>query len=97
MAIEVLGVVFVIVLLPIQALVTLCPGAKMSTTDPKLLKLARESAMVVSPTVMTEGARAGLVDAPLTFLLPAATVTWMLARVSCVGVMSLNNVCQCGK
>ena len=56
MAIKVLGVVFVIVLLPIQALVTLHSGVKMSMTDPKLLKLAQESVMVVSPTVMMEGA-----------------------------------------
>ena len=79
MAIKVLGVVFVIVLLLIQVLVTLCSGVKMSTTDPKLLKLAQESTMVVLPTVMMEGAQAGLVDIPLTFLLPAATVMWMLA------------------
>ena len=82
--------VFVALLLPIQALVTLCPGAKISTTEPKLLKLARASAMVVAPTVMAEGARAGLVDAASTLLLPAATVTWMPARVSYVADDELN-------
>ena len=61
------------VLLPIQALITFWPGAKISTTEPKLEKDARASAIVLAPTVMAEGARAGLVDAASLLSLPAAT------------------------
>jgi len=47
--------------LPIHELVTNAPGAKISTTGPKLDQEAFASAMVVAPTVMTSGTRAGLV------------------------------------
>lgn len=45
----------------------------MSTTEPKLEKEARASAMVEAPTVTALGARAGEVDAASTLELPAAT------------------------
>jgi hypothetical protein len=81
-AIDVPEIVFVAVELPIQALVMLWPGAWISTTEPKLLKLAFVSAIVVAPTVMADGARAGETFAAFWFSLPAATVTWTPARVS---------------
>lgn len=61
--------------LSIQALMIFCPGAKMSTAAPKLDAGVRASAMVVAPTVMAEGARAGEVFEELEFSFPAATVT----------------------
>ena len=66
-------ILLVAVVLPIQALMTFCPGAKISTTDPKLENEARASAMVEAPTVLAEAARAG--DVPLASALsfPAAT------------------------
>lgn len=45
----------------------------MSTTEPKLEKEARTSAIVLAPTVLAEGARAGEVFAALALSLPAAT------------------------
>ena len=45
----------------------------MSTTEPKLEKEARASAIVLAPTVLAEGARAGEVFAALALSLPAAT------------------------
>ena len=65
----------VAVVLPIQELVTPWPGAKTSTTEPKFENEARASEMVLAPTVIAEGARAGEVLAALTLSLPAATVT----------------------
>lgn len=44
---------------PIQVEVILVPGAKISTTDPKLEKFDRVSVISVAPTVITAGARAG--------------------------------------
>lgn len=52
-AIEVPEMVRVAVEEPTQALVTLTPGAKTSTTSPKLEKLARLSLMSVAPIVQT--------------------------------------------
>ena len=52
---------------------TFSPGAKMSTTEPKLEKEARASAIVLAPTVLAEGTRAGEVFAALALSLPAAT------------------------
>lgn len=72
---EVPEMLLVSVLLPIQELMTLWPGAKMSTTLPKLENEARASPIVVAPTVMAEGARAGDVFAALALSFPAATVT----------------------
>lgn len=65
--------VFVAVSLPIHALVTLVPGAKMSTTEPKLEKDAMLSETVEAPTVFSVGARAGLVLLASEASLPAAT------------------------
>ena len=64
------------VLLPIHALITFSPGAKMSTAEPKLEKEARASAIVLAPTVLAEGTRAGEVFAALALSLPAAT--WIM-------------------
>ena len=75
-------IVFVAVLLSDHALVMPWPGAKMSTTAPKLLNSARTSAAVVAPTVMAGPARAGLTFPAFWFSLPAATVTWTPTRVS---------------
>jgi len=72
----------VAVVLPIHALITFCPGAKMSTTEPKLEKDARASAIVVAPTVFALGARAGDVFPASTPSFPAATVTWIPAPVN---------------
>ncbi len=66
---------FVALVLPIQELMTFCPGAKMSTTVPKLEKEARASAIVEAPTVLAEGARAGEVPLASALSLPAATET----------------------
>jgi hypothetical protein len=49
------------------------PGAKISTTEPKLENEDLASVMVEAPTVMAVGARAGLVLAASTLLFPAAT------------------------
>lgn len=61
--------------LPIHELMTFCPGAKTSTTEPKLENDARTSAMVLAPTVTALGALAGEVVPASTFELPAATAT----------------------
>ena len=45
----------------------------MSTTEPKLEKEARASAIVLAPTVTAEGARAGEEFAASALELPAAT------------------------
>jgi hypothetical protein len=62
------------------------PGARISTRDPKLEKSARVSLMVVAPTVMAVGTRAGetLLASWLSF--PAATMTgmpWLMTLVTC--------------
>lgn len=62
------------VVLPIHELITDCPGANTSTTEPKLEKDARASAMVVAPTVMADGARAGEVEPASKLSFPAATL-----------------------
>lgn len=72
---EVPEILLVEVVLSIQELMTSCPGAKMSTTLPKLENEARASAIVVAPTVIAEGARAGEVVPASAPSLPAATVT----------------------
>jgi len=80
--IDVPEMLLVAVVLPIHELMIFCPGAKMSTTEPKLEKDARVSAIVVAPTVFALGARAGdefLASAPS---FPAATVTWIPALVN---------------
>jgi hypothetical protein len=51
--------VLVAVLLVCHAEVIDEPGAKMSRQEPKLEKLERASVLVVEPTVIAEGARAG--------------------------------------
>jgi hypothetical protein len=58
-AIEVPLIVFVAVLLVFQAEVMLLPGAKMSTQVPKLEYDARESVLVVAPTVTALGSLDG--------------------------------------
>lgn len=68
-------IVLTAVSLSFQALVMSCPGAKISTTPPKLLNEARWSRMLLAPTVMAGLARAGLTFAAFWFSLPAATVT----------------------
>lgn len=73
---EVPEIVFVAVVLPIQALVIDCPGAKISTMVPKLEKEALASAIVEAPTVIAPATRAGLLLAASLLSLPAATVTW---------------------
>jgi hypothetical protein len=72
---EVPEMMLVEVVLVIQALMTSCPGAKTSITFPKLENEARAPAIVVAPTVMAEGARAGEVVPASALLFPAATVT----------------------
>lgn len=67
---------------PIHAEMTFWPGAKMSTIEPKLEKDARASAIVLAPTVIADGARAGENELASALLLPAATVTWMPWAVS---------------
>src|ERR1043165_5569197 len=49
------------------------PGAKISKHGPKFENEARESLVVVAPTVMALAARAGDVPQASTLLLPAAT------------------------
>lgn len=61
--------------LSIQALTIFCPGAKTSITDPKLEGEVRESEMIVAPTVMAEGTRAGEKFEASAFEFPAATTT----------------------
>jgi len=73
--IDVPEMLLVALVLPIHALITFCPGAKMSTTEPKLEKDARASAIVVAPTVFALGARAGDVFPASVPSFPAATVT----------------------
>jgi len=80
--IEVPEMLLVAVLLVIHALMMFCPGAKMSTTEPKLEKDARVSAIVVAPTVLALGARAGDVVPAFAPSFPAATVTWIPDLVS---------------
>ena len=64
--------VAVAVLLPIQSEVTPTPGALMSTQDPKFENDAKESVIVVAPTVIADGSLAGEKVQALTLLLPAA-------------------------
>lgn len=59
--------------LPIQELVMSCPGAKMSTTEPKFEKEARVSVMVEAPMVLATPTRAGLVLPAFALSFPAAT------------------------
>lgn len=61
--------------LSFQVLITFNPGAKMSTTDPKLEKDARSSVIVVAPTVITSETRAGEVLMASALSFPAATTT----------------------
>ena len=56
---EVPLMVLVAVLDEFQAEVMELPGANTSTQEPRLEKLARLSVLVVAPTVMAVGARAG--------------------------------------
>ena len=61
------------------ALVMYAPGAKVKMQEPTLLKVARESVLVVAPTVIEFGADAGLYEQeppPLSF--PPAETTLML-------------------
>lgn len=69
-------IVLIALVLPIHVLVMSCPGAKISTAEPKLEKEALVSAMVVAPTVIAPVARAGLLFSASRFSLPAATTTW---------------------
>lgn len=65
----------------LPALVIDCPGAKMLTHLPILLKLAKASLSVLAPTVMEEGAEEGdMVQASAPRLLPAAVTTMMPAE-----------------
>lgn len=63
------------VLLVDQVLIMLLPGAKISTTEPKLEELVIRSKISMEPTVVTEGTRAGEVEPASVALFPAATVT----------------------
>jgi hypothetical protein len=74
-AVDVPESVLVAVGLPIHALIIFWPAAKISTTEPKLLVLAFVSEIVIAPTVMADGARAGETFAAFWFSLPAATTT----------------------
>jgi hypothetical protein len=47
------------VVCPIQVLSMLVPGARISTSEPKLLNDANSSASVVAPTAQTDGSEAG--------------------------------------
>lgn len=58
-AIEVPEIVLEALVPPIQAEVMLVPGARMSTTEPKLEYEAKPSVLVVAPTVMALAAEAG--------------------------------------
>jgi len=80
--IDVPETLLVAVVLPIHELMIFCPGAKMSTTEPKLEKDARVSAIVVAPTVFALGARAGDEFPASAPSFPAATVTWIPALVN---------------
>jgi hypothetical protein len=60
--------------LPIQELVIVTPGAKRSTTAPKLENEAIASAIVVAPMVFADGALAGLVVPASVAEFPAATL-----------------------
>jgi hypothetical protein len=71
-AIEVPEIVFVAVSLVFQDEVMLEPGAKMSTHVPKLEKDERASVIVVDPTVIALGSRAGEELQASALLLPAA-------------------------
>ena len=71
-AIEVPLMVFVAVLLVLQAEVMLEPGAKMSRHVPKLENEERASLLVVEPTVLAAATRAGEELHALAFELPAA-------------------------
>lgn len=75
LTIDVPDILLVAVVLPIQALMIFDPGAKMSTQDPKFDQEARPSKMVVAPTVITAGARAGESYPASLPSLPAATTT----------------------
>ena len=66
-------IVLVAVSLVYQAEVMLWPGAKMSRQVPKFEKLARASVLVVAPTVIAVGTRAGEKLQALALSLPAAT------------------------
>lgn len=57
----------------------------MSTQEPKLDHDDRESRIVAAPTVTAEGERAGDIPHASFPSLPAATVTWTPASVSCSG------------
>ena len=72
-AIEVPEIVFTAISLVIQADVMPEPGAKMSTQVPKFENDERASVVVVDPTVIALGARAGEKLHALALLLPAAT------------------------
>lgn len=67
---------------PIQALMTSTPGAKISTTAPKLLNEALASVIVVAPTVTACGTCAGEVFLASLLSFPAATAKWMLALIA---------------
>jgi hypothetical protein len=71
-AIEVPEIVFVAVSLVFQDEVMLEPGAKISTHVPKLEKDERASVIVVDPTVIALGSRAGEELQASALLLPAA-------------------------
>ena len=71
-AIDVPEIVFVAVSLVFHDDVMLLPGAKMSRQGPKFENDARASVIVVAPTVMAFGTRAGDVVQAFTLLFPAA-------------------------
>lgn len=75
LTIDVPDILLVAVVLPIQALMTFDPGAKMSTQDPKFDQEARLSRIVAAPTVITAGARAGESYPASLPSFPAATTT----------------------
>src|SRR3954464_2526106 len=79
-AIEVPEIVFVPP--PSQSEVTLTPGAKRSTQEPKLEKDARRSVVSVAPTVRAAGTRAGEVVQASALLLPAATAIVTLSAMT---------------
>jgi hypothetical protein len=72
-AIDVPEIVFVAVSLVRQVEVMLLPGAKMSTQVPKFENDERASLVVVEPTVIAFGARAGETLQAFWLSLPAAT------------------------
>src|SRR5687767_5370953 len=71
-AMDVPLMVLVAVSLPIQAEVTLSPGAKMSTQVPQLENQARASVLLVAATVIASGVRAGVLLQASPLSLPAA-------------------------